>query len=118
MTKALAHNSVPIQPHNSSFILRKESDMDPFDRKVLSATQSSILKWIFLWSFSNLQWTPNVLNEKKHLCKLYFLTDSMRQHQKYTDKQKDAEEYKMAWISQILKGNKSLGTKGTFVISL
>ena len=31
-------------PHNSSFILCKVSDMDPFDRKVLSATQSSILK--------------------------------------------------------------------------
>lgn len=28
--------------------------------------------------------------------------DSMRQHQKYTDKQKDAEEYKLAWISKIL----------------
>ncbi|XP_074624642.1 uncharacterized protein LOC141882582 isoform X3 [Acropora palmata] len=34
--------------------------------------------------------------------------DSMRQHQKYTDKQKDAEEYKLAWISKILTGNKSL----------
>ncbi|XP_029207822.2 parathyroid hormone/parathyroid hormone-related peptide receptor-like isoform X2 [Acropora millepora] len=34
--------------------------------------------------------------------------DSMRQHQKYTAKQKDAEEYKLAWISKILTGNKSL----------
>ena len=60
---------------------------------------------------------PDVLNKKEHLCKLYFLTDSMQQHQKYTAKQKDAEEYKLAWISKILTGNKSLGMKDSIVIS-
>jgi len=33
--------------------------------------------------------------------------DSLHLHQKYADKQKDADEYRLAWIAKILRGNNS-----------
>ena len=44
------------------------------------------------------------------LCITNLLTESLPAHQKYAEKQKDADSYKLAWIASILKGDRSRGT--------